>query len=153
LSDDLTAITFDQAGKAVIIPAYPQLKLWDNTVSGLQYDKSALEPVSEGVNKFSYQPRSDFSQEPISLKKVLFLTKARNKPALQNLNVAEIPGEMLRNFPLASELLTGDNLKRHFFQSLQCARSAEIQRKRRPDGFENLEKWVQESIREQLIAE
>ncbi|GGM80678.1 hypothetical protein GCM10010967_10590 [Dyadobacter beijingensis] len=152
LSDDLTAITFDKSGKPLIIPAYPQLKIWDRTVQGLQYNRSDLEPVSEGVNKFSFQPKEGFSLAAVPLKKVLFLHKARNKPAVQSLGVAEVPGEMLRNFPLATELLDGEYLKKHFFQSLQCAKSAEILRQRRPEGFERLEKWVRESIREQLIA-
>lgn len=153
LSDDLTAITFDESGNPVIIPAYPQLKIWEKTASGLHYDKSDLEPVSEGINKFSYQPRGQFSARAVSLKKVFFLHRARNKPAVQQMNMAEIPGEMLRNFPLPTELMSGDNLKRHFFQSLQCAKSAEVLRKRRPEGFDHLEKWVETSVREQLIAE
>jgi hypothetical protein len=153
LSDDLTAIKFDQAGKPVIIPAYPQLKIWEKTVIGLHYDISNLEPVSEGVNNFAYQPRGEFSGKAVPLKKVFFLHRARNKPAVQHMNVAEIPGEMLRNFPLPTELLSADTLKKHFFQSLQCAGSAELLRKRRPEGFDNLEKWVEASVREQLIAE
>lgn len=153
LSDDLTAITFDETGKPVIVPAYPQLKIWDKTVVGLHYNTSDLAPVSEGINKFAYQPRGQFSAKAVPLKKVFFLHKARNKPAVQNMNVAEIPGEMLRNFPLPIELLSGDGLKKHFFQSLQCAKSAELLRKRRPEGFDNLEKWVEVSLREQLIAE
>jgi len=152
LSDDLTAIKFDQAGKPVIIPAYPQLKIWEKTVAGLHYNTSDLEPVSEGVNKFSYQPRGHFSEKAVPLKKVFFLHKARNKPAVQNMGIAEVPGEMLRNFPLPTKLLNEDYLKKHFFQSLQCAKSAELLRKRRPEGFDNLEKWVEESVREQLIA-
>lgn len=153
LSDDLTAIRFDETGKPVIVPAYPQLKIWEKTVSGLHYAESDLEPVSEGVKKFAYHPRDHFPTQPVPLKKVVFLHKARNKPAVQQMNLAEIPGELLRNFPLATELMNGDNLKKHFFQSIQCARAAELLRKRRPEGFENLEKWVEASIREQLIAE
>lgn len=153
LSDDLTAITFDEGGKPAIVPAYPQLKIWEKTVNGLQYAESDLEPVSEGVRKFAYHPREHFPTRPVPLKKVFFLHKARNKPAVQQMSLAEIPGEMLRNFPLATELMSGDNLKRHFFQSIQCAKSAELLRKRRPEGFDNLEKWVEASIREQLIAE
>jgi len=153
LSDDLTAITFNEAGDPVIVPAYPQLKIWGKTVSGLRYDQSELEPVSEGINKFAYQPREQFSAHAVPLKKVFFLHRARNKPAIQAMSVPEIPGEMLRNFPLPTELLSGDNLKKHFFQSLQCAKTAELIRKRRPEGFDNLEKWVETSVREQLIAE
>ncbi|SKB54328.1 serine kinase [Dyadobacter psychrophilus] len=152
LSDDLTAIGFNDKGLAYIIPAYPQLKIWDETANGLQYEKSELQPVSEGVNKFSYQPKAGFVHEPVPLKEVFFLHKARNRKSLVPLSAAEIPTEMLKNFPLPNQLLTDDILKRHFFQSFQCTRSARLWKKKRPDGFENLEKWVSESIPEQLIA-
>lgn len=153
LSDDLTAITFDDSGKPFIVPAYPQLKIWDKTVSGLQYDPSALEPVSEGVNKFSFQPREGFPAEAVPLSKVLFLHHRASGFKERNLTAVEVPGEMVTNFPLPAELLTGDYLQKHFFQSLQCAQWAEILHKLRPDGFAHLEKWVQESIREHSITQ
>jgi hypothetical protein len=152
LSDDLTAIGFNERGLAEIIPAYPQLKIWDNTVNGLQYDKSDLQPVSEGVNKFSYQPKSAFPHDPVPLKAIYFLHNARNRKPLMPLSAAEVPTETLKNFPLPTQLLTRDVLKNHFLQSFQCAKSAGMWKKRRPDGFANLEKWVNESIPEQLTT-
>jgi hypothetical protein len=152
LSDDLTAITFDEDGLPVVIPAYPQLKIWDRTVAGLGYNEDELEPVSEGVNKYSYKPKSEFSHKSVPLRKAFFLHKARNKHAWQYLNATEIPTELLRNFPLPIDLLDADKLKAHFMQSFQCAKAAEMIRKRRPEGFSNLESWVEDCIREQLIA-
>lgn len=146
LSDDLTAIGFNDNGEAVVIPAYPQLKIWDNTVNGLNYDKSELNPVSEGVNKFSYQPKSGFPQNPVKLKEIIFLHKARNRSVLRRLTVSEIPTETIKNFPLPIQLLKGTSLKTHFLQSFQCAKSAKMWKKRRPDGFDLLEKWVEESL-------
>jgi hypothetical protein len=145
LSDDLTAIIFTD-GIAFVVPAYPQLKIWDKTVEGLEYDQSKLQPVSEGVNKFSYSPKSDFLHNPVKLGEVFFLHKARNRKNLGSLSASEIPTETLRNFPLPIKLLKNDALKNHFFQSFQCAGTANMWRKKRPDGFENLQKWVEESI-------
>jgi hypothetical protein len=146
LSDDLTAITFDKDGVAQVLPAYPQLKIWDKTVGGLNYDRLDLQPVSEGVNKFAYQPKSTFSHDNVNLGKVFFLHKARNRKSLQPLNAVEIPTEMVKNFPLPLGLLKGEALKTHFLQSFQCAKSADIWQKRRPEGFNNLELWVADSI-------
>ena len=146
LGDDLTAISFDEAGEAYVIPAYPQLKIWDNTVNGLNYDKSKLLPVSEGLNKFSFQPKDGFSHEPVQLGQVFFMHKAMNRPKLRQLMASDIPIKMLKNFPLPLRLLTDDFLKQHFLQSFQCCKSAKMWAKRRPDGFENLEKWVNESV-------
>jgi hypothetical protein len=146
LSDDLTAIQFDGDDNAFILPAYPQLKIWDKTVNGLEYDKSELSPVSEGVNKFSYQPKGFFSHEPVPLRKILFMHKAKNRAAMKQLGGGEIPVEMLKNFPLPIQLLVDASLQQHFLQSFRCAQSAGIFKKRRPEGFDNLAKWVRECI-------
>jgi hypothetical protein len=146
LSDDLTAIDFDANGVARIIPAYPQLKIWDNTVTGLQYDKNSLQPVSEGVNKYSFQPVNGFDHDPVRLGAVYFIHKAKNQAVKRALTPAEIPIQTIKNFPLPIELLKGDNLKRHFAQSFRCAAGASLWKMRRPDGFANLEKWVQASL-------
>ncbi|HEV7378427.1 MAG TPA: serine kinase [Dyadobacter sp.] len=146
LSDDLTAITFNSDGSPYIVPAYPQLKIWDNTVNGLQYDRNDLQPVSEGVNKFSYQPTEHFPLEPVKLNAVYFIHKAKNQTLLARLSATAIPIETLKNFPLPVQLLKGELLKEHFKKSFLCATHADMWRKRRPDGFENLERWVNESI-------
>lgn len=146
LSDDLTAITFDDQGVPFIIPAYPQLKIWDNTVNGLNYDKDKLNPVQEGINKFSYQPTEAFDHQPVRLNAVYFIHKANNQPALRGLPVTSIPTEMLKNFPLANQLLKGQVLAKHFTESFQIAKYAKIWKKRRPNGFKKLEGWVNETI-------
>jgi hypothetical protein len=146
LSDDLTAIKFDADGQACIIPGYPQLKIWDNAVEGLSYQRSELSPVSEGVNKFSFKPAGDFDHRNVALSKIFFLHKAKNQPVLKQLSASEIPLETLKNFPLPFGLLSGESLKKHFIQSFQCAGSAKMWRKRRPADFEQLEKWIRDSI-------
>ena len=146
LSDDLTAISFDERGKAYIIPAYPQVKIWDNAVNGLNYEKTTLTPVSEGINKFSFQPKDNFSHKPVPLGQIFFMYKAMNRPKLRELTASDIPIKMLRNFPLPLRLLTDDSLKKHFLQSFQCSKFTKIWGKRRPDGFVNLQRWVDESL-------
>jgi hypothetical protein len=146
LSDDLTAIDFDSNGQAMVIPAYPQLKIWDNTVAGLSYERDELVPVSEGVNKFSYQPKANFSHQAMPLKQIYFMHHAKNKPKLKAVSAVEIPIQMLKNFPLGFGLLQGENLKTHFIQSFKCAQHVKIWSKRRPEGFDKLEEWVKESI-------
>ncbi|CAG5069488.1 hypothetical protein DYBT9623_02224 [Dyadobacter sp. CECT 9623] len=146
LSDDLTAIKIEENGKVNVIPAYPQLKIWNKTVEGLHYEMADLSPVSEGVNKFAYQPKSTFPDQPVALGKLFFLHKAKNRAATEHLSITELPGELIKHFPLPVELLTGDYLKRHFMQTIVCAKVAETLKKRRPEGFGNLEKWVEESL-------
>ncbi len=147
LSDDLTAITFNENGEAYIVPSYPQLKIWNTTVAGLEYAHSDLKPVSEGVNKFSYQPKNDFNHALVKLDKVFFLHKARNKKYIAGLVPTEIPVQLLKNFPLPFTLIeSGDRMKNHFVQSFQIAANCELWKKRQDKSFLALEEWVKTQI-------
>ena len=142
LSDDLTAICFDDANRPYVVPAYPQLKIWENAVNGLEFDKSKLAPVAEGINKFSLRPGHDFPAQPVPLAKIFLLHKSADLAADQKLSPIEAPVELVRHFPLSAGLLRGKVHQKHFQQSSWCAVHAEIWNKRRPDSFAALEKWV-----------
>lgn len=142
LSDDLTAIAFDNHNRPYVLPAYPQLKIWENTVLGLDFNPARLSPISEGINKFALIPDADFPEKPVPLAQVFFLHKTRNRPALQPVQLTEAPVELVRHFPLATHLLQGQALQRHFKQSIWCATVASIWRMRRPKDFSSLEAWV-----------
>ncbi len=142
LSDDLTAIAFDKHNRPYVLPAYPQLKIWKNTVLGLDFDLTQLSPVSEGINKFALVPDVDFPERPVPVAQIFFLHKARNRPALQAVQLTEAPVELVRHFPLATHLLQGKFLQRHFKQSIWCAAAVSIWRMRRPKDFVALEEWV-----------
>lgn len=144
LSDDLTAICFDSSNTPHVLPAYPQLKIWENTVDGLAFDKSQLVPVAEGINKFSLRPDHDFPVVPVPLAKIFLLYKSADFTVDQKLSPTEAPVELVRHFPLSTHLLRNKVHQRHFQQSAWCAVHAEIWNKRRPDGFAALEKWVSE---------
>lgn len=142
LSDDLTAIKLDPSGQAFIVPGFPQLKVWENTARGLSYNTAEMERVSEGVNKFSMNPRATFPDEPQKLGAVYFLHTARNKKSLEPFPAIKVPFETAKHFPLSHHFLTSEVLQKLFRQSLQCASVAPFWSMRRPNGFEALEKWV-----------
>ncbi len=145
LSDDLTAICFDSDDRPYILPAYPQLKLWENTVNGLNLDPLKLTPVAEGINKFALRPDHDFPTEPVPLAKIFLLHKS-SETGLRKLSPIEGPIELVRHFPLGPNLLRGKAHRRHFQQSSSCAAQAQLWHKRRPEGFAELEKWVAEEL-------
>ena len=145
LSDDLTAIFFKNE-EAYVLPAYPQLKIWENTATGLDYADDHLRPLSEGLNKFSHVPEELFCHEPVKLGHIFFLTEASKTPELERLSPSEAPSELLRHFPLAVHLLTPDVIKMHFMQSLKCYQAASLWKRSRDQNFEQLEKWVKTSV-------
>lgn len=145
LSDDLTAIYFEN-GAAYVLPAYPQLKIWENTATGLDYANKDLRPLTEGHNKFSHIPDELFGHDPVKLAHIFFLSETSETPELERLSPSEAPTELLRHFPLAIDMLTPEVIKTHFMQSLKCFQLASLWKKSRELNFQLLEKWVKTSV-------
>lgn len=147
LSDDLTAIWFDDENRPYVLPAYPQLKIWESTVIGLEISKNEISPVAEGIRKFAIQPRPGFQAEPVPLSNVFLLHTDLEHPTKKRVAPTEVPIELIRHFPLPSQFLQpSQTVQRHFQQSIWCANSASIYYQLRPTGFPALEKWVLEYV-------
>jgi hypothetical protein len=141
LSDDLVAIQFID-GKPYVIPSFPHIKIWENSLDGLQIDKTKLEPAFEGHNKYflclSYQ---NYPESPVPLKKIHILQKPYSKKP-KAIKPNEVPIELLKYFPLPHQLLTGKNLQKHFMDSILLANQVEIERMNRPQNFKKLEEFI-----------
>ena len=146
LSDDLTAITFDEHKRPLVSPAYPQLKIWEKSVVGLGYHTDELSPVSEGINKFALAPRDNFVPEAVPLARMYFIHNDEHLPAFRIMSPSELPMETLRHFPLPNQLLSPFVLQQLFKQSISCAAASEAVLIRRPDGFRALEAWIQDCL-------
>lgn len=142
LSDDLTAIGFNATGQPCVLPGFPQVKIWENSVDNLGFDKKSLQPAFEGHNKFLYQqPLSLFPTEPVLLKKVIILQRPYSSKT-GAVKFTESPLEFTQHFPLPSYLLRGDWLKKHFQNSLSIASKVAIEKVARPKTFKALQKWI-----------
>ena len=146
LSDDLTAITFDEQGNPLICPAYPQLKIWEGTVKGLGYNTGELRPVSEGVNKFSLTPRENFPVAAVPLQRIYFINHPGEILSNPIVPPSRFPSEVIKHFPMPNQFLDQSTLIRYFQQSLMCLNSASAYDISRPEDFEKLEAWVQDTL-------
>lgn len=73
LADDVCVIAFDTEGEAIVYPAYPQLKLWDNSVEKLGYDKTILKTVSDNWQKFRLSTRNIYHDMPVKVSHIVEL--------------------------------------------------------------------------------
>jgi len=142
LSDDMTAITFDNSGKAVVLPAYPEIKIWQDSVTHLGFDKSKLFPAYEGHNKYLFkQNQQTFPNNGIVLEQIVVLQKPfSKKTSTQKVN--NIPIELLKYFPLPHQLLQGNDLQRHFLDSLKIASQVSVVNVNRPKTFSKLFEFI-----------
>ena len=143
LTDDLVAIQLID-NKPFVVPAFAQYKIWRNTVNGLAFDESTLEPSFEGATKFLVnQPLSTFPENPVPLRSITLLYPQNSRKKSEPIRPLLAPVELLKHFPLPIQLLTGTYLQTHFQDSLRIAQKAIINQLKRPNGFDALEQFVQ----------
>jgi hypothetical protein len=108
LADDVCVISFNREGGAIVHPAYPQLRLWDNSVEKLGYDVKELKTVSQSWAKFKKPVKTVYHNESLKLHHIFELSPSK---------IAEIKVDNLQGFDKITVLLA--NTYRNFvIQSL-----------------------------------
>lgn len=75
LSDDVIGIYFSNLNIPMVVPSYPQQKLWQESLSEFGMSSSDYKPIFDRVTKFSVPVQSNFHTETIPLAGVFELVK------------------------------------------------------------------------------
>jgi hypothetical protein len=142
LADDMTVIGFDENRKPFVIPQGPTIKIWQNTATHLDFDQPKLSPCFEGHDKFYCYFEGDYPTKPVPLGGIYLLHRSNRFGLSQQLPFGQVPFELIKHFPLPHQLLKGEYLQKHFTECLNIAKNVPIIRQKRPEGFDNLKKWV-----------
>ncbi|GAB4053997.1 serine kinase [Spirosoma litoris] len=143
ISDDMVCIQISKTEPPVVIPAFPQIKIWENAVNGLQLKKDGLTSVREGVNKFSWHDSSSFTEKAVPLNQIFVLTTPNEATnTYSQVPQHQIPIELLAYFPLADSMLKGEPLKNFFEKSVLMAHAVSITKMSRPADFVQLYAFV-----------
>jgi len=70
LADDVSVISFDDRKRAWVLPAYPQINVWEDAAQMLNRETASLPRVRPGVEKYGLRIRESFAQEPVALSSV-----------------------------------------------------------------------------------
>ncbi|WP_338876487.1 serine kinase [Spirosoma sp. SC4-14] len=142
--DDLVCIRINSSGRPSLIPAFPQIKIWESAVEGLGIEKKDLASVREGVNKFAWTEADSFDEHEVPLEQIFVL-----EPPLESGNPmhpvakSQVPIELLNHFPLPDGLLNGTALKDYFEKSIEVANAISVVRMNRPANFQTLYDFVE----------
>jgi hypothetical protein len=92
LSDDIAALT-DRDGAMHVQPAYPQIRLWPDSVAMLYGTPDALPPLTPTWDKraLALTEPGTFHQQPLPLRAVYLLAEPRDhaEPAIEDVGGAE----------------------------------------------------------------
>lgn len=87
LADDLTGVVLDSSGRPLVLPAYPQVKLWADVLPHMQVDRTALRHLSAfqrlrpPLEKYGVPHLEGFVQDPVPLSAV-YVLGVHNRPEL-----------------------------------------------------------------------
>ena len=146
LSDDLTVIQQQGLAAPLVLPAFPRLKLWRDSLESLDVDLAGLAQVRDGMDKFNLSrgDRFGFDPAPNPLHAILLLEeqpeiKLAPMPLLEA--AAAIRDQVFR--PKIGALLGKAHEARLFSQSVALASTVKIQRLERPKEFAALAATVE----------
>ncbi|MFT4412549.1 aldolase [Fredinandcohnia humi] len=80
LSDDIIGVTISKEGRAIAIPAFPEQKLWIETINEFGMSQEKYERIAENISKYSI-PIPNFEDSPLELAGVFELEKTISNEA------------------------------------------------------------------------
>jgi hypothetical protein len=136
LSDDIAALT-EHDGRVHVQPAYPQLRLWPDSVAMLYGAPDVLPPLTPTWDKraLALDGRGAFQERPLPLRVVYVLGEQgdRAEPSIDDVAGAQRLKILLANTYVG--YLLDRNRRRQEFESLaQLASSVHVRRVIRPGG-------------------
>ncbi len=137
LSDDIIAIAFSEDNVPLVMPAYPQQKLWQESLEELGMETVSYRPIFKRETKYAVPVQAKFMTEPLPLAALFELIKTDNEQiAIRPIHKLEqlqmIYKHTFRNFLLAGY----DMLEWHFKTSANLAQQVNVYQVTRPSaGF------------------
>ncbi len=142
MSDDLVCVEVKSALDIYVLPAFPQIKIWESSVNGLNIDKIHLNRTLEGVNKYSLESSITFETNNIPLGKTCFLSENTLEiMEYYELTEKEFAIELIKYFPLPSQLLSGRLLRDYFEKSILIAQNHQGINIFRQKNFETIKQF------------
>jgi len=152
LADDVCALALDSAGQPVVLPGFPQLKLWADTAKKLEQETGSLRRVRPQLEKFALPVEDGFVNEPRTLFAVYHLTAHNTREfKMEAVEDAKKFGAILFN-TYRGRFLDGLEMRaEHFKLATAAGKTARVMRVTRPSApflLEELADLVDKNFRE-----
>jgi hypothetical protein len=140
--DDVVAIDLSAAGRPLVLPAFPQLKLWPDATGLLGDRPEALSLLHPDEEKRARPARDGFSQQPLPLAGIYVLDEGAC-PEIEPLRPQEAFAELLCYSYAVGLLGPSASTPAHFRQCVDLAGRATISRLRRQRSLSALPEVAQ----------
>jgi hypothetical protein len=141
LADDVCVIGFDEAGRAVVFPGIPRLRLWREALEASGREADAYDRSFDARDKYDVPTRSAASLEPLPLHAVYLLRKADPGEAaeLERLRGVDAVEMLVANTYRGAYLETIGRTGDHLAACVRIARAVPVFRASRHWGFDRFD--------------
>jgi hypothetical protein len=158
VSDDLTAVDLREAREAVVLPSFPHMKLWPDTVSSLGQAAEQLPQLHPELEKRQLQVEERFEMAPVPLALLCVLSKGP-EVELSRVEPELAVKELLRHWygaRFGPGIVESMDLSEHFLRCAQLAQQVPLVRLQRPPSENPTEpefaKAIEAAVRRELRA-
>jgi hypothetical protein len=88
LTDEICAIKISQKGIPIAIPAFPKLKIWEDSAEKLGEDINSLLPVRRNLKKYMIDVEEQFSKFPLPIS-IIYLLKSENNKEISVIEIKD----------------------------------------------------------------
>jgi ABC-type cobalamin/Fe3+-siderophores transport system ATPase subunit len=132
LTDDVIVISYDVNNQPMVVPAYPQQKLWQESLENFGIENKGYQPLFERENKFSV-PVQNFTNKPIPFAGMIELSKSEDKTILfQEVKGLERIHTVMRQTFRRSFIQKSERTEWHFKEAVKLVNSVSILSIERP---------------------
>ncbi|BAZ11067.1 hypothetical protein NIES4071_28920 [Calothrix sp. NIES-4071] len=143
IADDVVAVDLHSEQQAIVLPAFPQLKLWPDAVTSLGSNPEELPQLVSNIEKRDFRPNYGFMLTNIPLKQIYVLGKGE-AVEIKPLNSQEVLTYLIRNSYITrfgEELIQSDRAS-YFRKLTQLAKKVSISYLLRPKDLSLLPETV-----------
>ncbi|MEK0315262.1 aldolase [Cohnella sp. 56] len=147
-SDDVIALKFEPGSdRPLVIPSYPQQKLWQQSLDGFGMPSDRLRPIFKRETKFAVPVNESYDDRPLPLSGLFVLSKTEEiEPILSSVSkLSSLP--LLRSHTYRQFWLDRMGLTTwHFQMTASTAAHVDIYRLQRPSSGFTADKMVQKIL-------
>jgi hypothetical protein len=133
LSDDVIPVSLNELKEPIVTPAYPQQKLWQESLDGFGISSNEYKPIYDRKTKFAIPVSSQFSVSPLPLAGIFELVKTETDEAkLEPLGKLEVLHTLYHNTYRNPFIDQADLREWHFHMTTQMFHYIETFRIARP---------------------
>lgn len=143
IADDVVAVDLHSEQQAIILPAFPQLKLWPDAVTSLGSKPEELPQLVSYLEKRDFRPNRGFMLTNTPLKQIYVLGRGE-AVEIKPLNNQQVLTYLIRNSYITrfGEELIESNRALYFRQLTQLAKQVSISHLLRPEDLSLLPETI-----------